>query len=102
MRQGTFERYEQIVRLHVRPALGGLKLKALASVHVQGFYRDRLDGGLSPATVRKIHAVLHKALDRAVKWSLVPRNATEGVASPKPAPARRRPRAVATARRGAG
>src|SRR5215210_5186586 len=29
VRPTTFERYEQIVRIHVGPALGGIKLKAL-------------------------------------------------------------------------
>jgi integrase len=86
VRQGTFERYEQIIRLHIRPSLGSLKLKALSPVHIQRFYREKLDSGLSPATVQKIHAVLHKALDQAVGWSLVPRNATELVTAPRPAP----------------
>jgi integrase len=40
----------------------------------------------SPATVQKIHVVLHKALSQAVKWSLVPRNATEAATAPRPSP----------------
>jgi integrase len=91
VRQSTFERCEQIVRLHIRPALGNLKLKTLSPAHIQGFYRDRLDSGLSPATVQKIHAVLHKAFDQAVRWSLVPRNATEAVKAPRPAPEQIKP-----------
>jgi integrase len=91
VREGTFERHEQIIRLHIRPSLGRMKLKALSPAHVQGFYRERLDSGLSPATVHKIHAVLHKALDQAVGWSLVPRNATEVVMTPRPAPDEIRP-----------
>jgi integrase len=85
VRKGTFERHEQIIRLHIRPSLGNLKLRALSPAHIQSFYRERLDSGLSPATVRKIHAVLHKALDQAVGWSLIPRNATEVVMTPRPA-----------------
>ena len=65
--------------------------KSLSAAHVQGFYRDRLDSGLSPATVQKIHAVLHKALDQAASWSLVPRNPTESVKAPRPAPGEIRP-----------
>src|SRR5919107_6145379 len=65
--------------------------KSLSAAHVQGFYRDRLDSGLSPATVQKIHAVLHKALDQAASWSLVPRNPTESVKAPRPAPEEIRP-----------
>ena len=91
VRQRTFERHEQIIRLHISPTLGGLKLKALSPAHIQGFYRDRLDSGLSPATVQKIHVVLHKALDHAVRWSLVPRNVSEAVKPPRPAPEEIRP-----------
>jgi integrase len=71
VRQSTLVRYEQLVRLHISPALGRIAHKSLSAAHVQGFYRDRLDSGLSPATVQKIHAVLHKALDQAASWSLV-------------------------------
>lgn len=91
VRDRTFERHEQIVRLHIKPALGRLKLKALVPAHVQGLYRDRLDSGLAPATVQKVHVVLHKALSQAVMWSLVPRNATEAVTAPRPAQKEIRP-----------
>jgi len=91
VRERTYERYEEILRLHVKPALGRLKLKALTPAHVQDFYRDRLDNGFSPATVQKIHVVLHKALTQAVSWSLVPRNAGEAVRAPRPAPKEMRP-----------
>ena len=36
VRPTTYERYEQIIRIHVRPALGGVKLKNLTPVHVRG------------------------------------------------------------------
>nr|MDP9487185.1 site-specific integrase [Actinomycetota bacterium] len=91
IRVSSFERYKSIVELHVSPALGRLRLKALTPAHVQGFYRGRLDSGLSPATVHKIHVVLHKALSQAVKWSLIPRNVTEAVSAPRPAPKEMRP-----------
>ena len=97
VRVSTFERYKGIVNLHISPALGRLRLKALTPAHVQGFYRGRLDSGLSPATVQKIHVVLHKALSQAVKWSLVPRNVTEAVSAPRPSPKEMRP---LSARRG--
>jgi integrase len=99
VRQRTYERHEELIRLHIRPALGRVKLKALTPAHVQGFYRDRLDSGLSPATVQKIHVVLHKALSQAVKWNLIPRNATEAVNAPRPAPEEMRPLSPEEARR---
>ena len=53
---------------------------------MQGLYRDKLDSGLSPATVQKIHTVLHKALAQALKWNMIPRNAADAVKAPRPAP----------------
>ena len=91
IRVSTFERYKGIADLHISPALGRLRLKALTPPHIQGFYRGRLDSGLSPATVQKIHVVLHKALSQAVKWSLIPRNVTEAATAPRPSPKEMRP-----------
>ena len=80
----TFERYEQIVRLHLKPALGRVKLKALTPAHVRGLYREKLEAGSSVRTVRYIHTTLHKALKQAVMDGLIPRNATEAVKPPQP------------------
>src|SRR2546428_565399 len=44
------------------------------SSKVQAFYSQKLEEGLSPRSVILIHAVLHQALENAVKWGLVPRN----------------------------
>ncbi len=60
-----------------------MRLKNLTPAHVRGFYRERLDAGLAPATVRKMHVVLHKALDQAVADGLIPRNATDAVKVPR-------------------
>src|SRR5215203_6908575 len=38
----TFESYERLVRVHIVPALGRVKLKNLSPAHLQGMYRDRL------------------------------------------------------------
>src|SRR5919112_6312047 len=77
VRISTYERHEAIIRIHLKPAFGKLKLKAVTPAHIQGLYRDRLDGGLSPATVQKIHAVWHKALEQAMRWRLVPNNVAD-------------------------
>jgi len=36
-----------ITRLHLKPALGRVKLKALAPAHVRGLYREKLEAGSS-------------------------------------------------------
>jgi integrase len=84
VRQRTWERYEQIARLHIKPVLGRLRLKALTPTHVRSLYREKLDTGLAPRTVQYIHTTLHKALKDAVADALVPRNVTEGIKAPRP------------------
>jgi integrase len=83
VRPTTFERYEQIVRLHIRPVLGKVKLKNLTPAHVRGLYRQKLDAGLSPRSVQYVHVTLHKALKQAIADGLIPRNATEAVKPPQ-------------------
>lgn len=83
VRTSTHERHKELVGLHIKPALGRIKLKDLNPAHARFFYRERLDSGLAPATVHKIHAVLHKALKAAVSDGLIPRNAAAGVKLPR-------------------
>jgi integrase len=91
VRQRTWERYEQIVRVHIKPTLGRIKLKGLTPAHIRGLYREKLDAGLSPRTVQYIHTTLHKALKDAVGDGLIPRNVTEAVRAPRPAKKEVRP-----------
>jgi integrase len=71
------------VRVHIKPAFGRLKLRALTPNQVRGLYRKKLDDGLAPRTVNYIHTTLHKALKEAVSDGLVPRNAAS-VEAPRP------------------
>lgn len=84
VRQRTWERYEQIVRVHIKPALGRVKFKDLTATHARGLYREKLEGGSSPRTVQYIHTTLRKALQDAVSDGLIPRNAADGIKAPKP------------------
>src|SRR5215217_5959066 len=83
VRQSTHERYGYAIEPHIKPAIGRIKLKDLKSAQVRWFYRDRLDYGLAPATVHKLHVVLHKALKAAVADGLIPRNAAAGLKLPR-------------------
>lgn len=85
VRQRTWERYEQIARVHLKPAFGHLKLKSLSLTHVRGLYREKLDSGLAPRTVQYLHTTLSRALKDAVTEGLVPRNVAKGVKAPRPA-----------------
>jgi integrase len=83
VRSTTFERYEQNSRLHIKPALGRLKLRKLTSAHVRGLYREKLDAGLSPRSVQYIHVTLHKALKQAEADGLLRRNIAGTVKPPQ-------------------
>jgi hypothetical protein len=52
---------------------------------VASFYQDKLAAGSAPTSVNKLHVTLHKALDQAVKWNMIPRNVTEAVKAPRQA-----------------
>jgi integrase len=83
VRESTYQRYEYAVGPHIKPALGRIKLKDLGPAQVRWFYRDRLDSGLAPASVHKLHVVVHKALKAAVADGLIPRNVADGLKLPK-------------------
>jgi integrase len=78
VRQRTWERYEQLVRVHIKPALGRVKLKDLTATHARGLYREKLESGSSPRTVQYIHTTLRKALQDAMSDGLIPRNVADG------------------------
>jgi integrase len=84
VKQRTWQRHEEISRIHLKPALGDVRLARLNALQVQSLYRAKLDSGLSPRTVQIIHTTLYKGLKQAVKWSLVPRNVADAVNPPRP------------------
>jgi integrase len=75
----TVERYGELLRLHVTPHLGGLRLQQLAPMHLSDLYakllregrRDGRPGGLSARSVLHVHRALHRALRQAVRWRLL-------------------------------
>jgi integrase len=79
----TYDSYEQRIRDHINPGIGRIKLAKLSPANVQAFYNSKLASGLASGTVRAIYAVLHGALDQAVKWNLIPRNPASSVDPPK-------------------
>lgn len=83
LRPRTYATYEIILRLHAIPFVGKHRLARLSPQHLQNLYSDRLDAGLSPASVRKLHAILHRSLEQARKWKLVVQNPADDVALPR-------------------
>ncbi len=95
VRPSTAEYYRRSIELHVGPRIGDIKLSQLTGRDLQKLYQDLLEGGrlrkeqkakrpgLSSATVRGIHMMLHNALDRAKKEKLILNNPAEDCIIPK-------------------
>ncbi|MFO7773513.1 MAG: site-specific integrase [Dehalococcoidia bacterium] len=78
-----FERYAGIIRRYLIPEMGNMQLIQLKPEHIQKHYAAMQSKGLSAGTVRYHHAVIHKALQTALKWGLLSRNAADGVDAPR-------------------
>lgn len=83
LRPKTIESYEYIIRMHIKPEIGNIKLNALRPDHLQKLYSLKLNQGLSNRTVQYIHAIIHKSLHHAMKWGLVNRNIADLVDPPR-------------------
>jgi integrase len=93
LRARTVARYRALLKHHVRPYIGTRLLKQLQPLEVQAIYdqlsvggrKDGKPGGLDPQHILAVHRCLHRALEQAVTWRLVPRNVTTD-ATPPPIP----------------
>jgi integrase len=83
VRPRTWQRSEEVVKLHLKPTIGHHRLEKLNAMQVQALYGRKLEEGLSPRTVEIVHATLRKALGQAVKWMLVPRNVADAATPPR-------------------
>jgi integrase len=79
----AYHNYRLQIRRHISPAFGRLKLSKLTAAHIQSLYAAKLRDGLKPSSVRYIHAVLHRALEQAVRFNLIPFNPAARVDPPK-------------------
>ena len=86
----TYDRYEIIIRHHLIPHLGSLRLGDLQPqdvITVMGIWRDRgrVDGkgGLSARSCLHNYRVFKGALSHAVKWRLIAVNPLDSVDPPK-------------------
>jgi integrase len=86
----TAEGYETVIKQHLNPKLGHIKMTTLKPADIQKYYSDLIAsgrcngrGGLNPLTARHHHMILHRALSIAVKWGLIYRNPADAVDPPR-------------------
>ena len=89
VRPSTYKGYRGYAERNIKPSLGNKQISKVTAADVQTLYRKLqreggVDGGaLSPTTVRRIHGVLHQALNAAVDRHLIVKNPTDDVTLPK-------------------
>lgn len=89
VRPTTFHAYRSHVELYLRPRLGAQQLQRLTPDQLSRLYRElqRFGGRdgkpLSPNTVRRIHATLHRALRDATRWGHLQRNPAASAVKPR-------------------
>jgi integrase len=79
----TYHNYKLQIRKHIVPAFGTMKLSKLDTPNIQALYSAKLHDGLKPSSVRYVHAVLHRALSKAVELRLIARNPAASADPPK-------------------
>lgn len=82
VRPRTLDYYESMIRVHIRPELGGVKLARLTAPDIQHYLNSRLAAGLSPQSVSHHLACLRAALGQAVRWRMIARNEATFVTPP--------------------
>ncbi len=78
----TYVTYRRVLDLHLIPSLGHIQIQKLTVHHLQLFYSDLLQT-LKAGRIRYIHAVLHTALNHAIKEGLITRNISQSVQLPR-------------------
>ena len=90
IRPTTFLSYKGHVERHLVPALGRIPLQQLSGAHINAFYAKLLGENtaeqkrqISPSTVRRIHATLHRAMKDAVRWNQIMRSPADAADPPR-------------------
>lgn len=86
----TVQTYKHLLRLHIIPEIGHLKLSKIQPVHLNRLYdkmaserKDGRAGGYSAKTIKHIHNVISCIYSTAVKWNITMENPCDRVSPPK-------------------
>ena len=81
-RQNTKERYQGIIKLHLKPYIGHIELTRLVPSHVQALESQLSREGMAPKGVSLVHTVLSGAMHHALRMELIYRNPVSLVSPP--------------------
>ncbi len=76
--------YEAVLRLHVLPVVGQVRLRDLKPLHIEAVKADVVKGGGSQKLALNVFRVINAMLKQAVRWQLLAHNPCEAVQAPRP------------------
>lgn len=82
LRPTTRQDYARVMRNHLIPALGKLRLDELTAHHLDRYYTAK-KATLKPKTINLHHSILSGALQQAVRWGWIPTNPARSAQPPK-------------------
>ena len=88
VKSSTVAAYKATIRTHLKPGLGAIRLEALDTHMVQGFYNGlgaptATRDAVSLKTIKNVHGILHKALQQAVANGYIRFNPTNSCVLPR-------------------
>lgn len=83
VKENTYDQYESVIRVHLIPEFGDIKLVDLKENQLQTFYNRLFANGTSARTIQIINVVFSSALKKAIKNRLIMYNVCEAVEMPK-------------------
>jgi integrase len=83
VRTRTFKDYEALLKLYVRPVLGGRLIGTLSQIDIQNLYAQMFERGLSARTIEYANAVLRSAFRQAVRWKMMAEDPFVGLDLPR-------------------
>ena len=78
-----------IIERYLKPGVGEARLDRLRAPEIDAYYRRLLDGSanhgrpLGPATIRRLHGILRRALGQAVRWGWIAHNYAADASPPR-------------------
>ena len=94
LEETTLQLYDHLLRLHILPAIGNIKLAKILPAHLNKLYnqlaverKDGKDGGYAPKTIKHVHNLISSIFSMAIKWNIVTDNPCDRVVPPKQIPA---------------
>lgn len=79
----TVREYRRLIRRRIGPALGHMSVRKVTTSDIDRFYLALSSSGLAPASVRQVHAILHRALAQAVRWGWIGVNPAVNASPPR-------------------